>query len=234
MSGQTGAGLRIGAEELSAFFFGLTNKMRDTQRSIILFNQNGLALDFNDFSDTTLTGRVKTSGISNKLLSWGITDNKQGMLYLLQDGNQSLGTVQNAQLEITDLPSGQIFNIEFWQTQGSATAPISSLSNQQVIKRSLKMTLPAFTEDIALKFKSDSVASNLLRTNQLFNWAEQNFSDLFNGQMETFEILGFLARGPYQPNNNYMGTKDGRVYVLGDILGFAEIGSLQVIYESIE
>ncbi|MCK5871654.1 MAG: hypothetical protein KAG26_02410 [Methylococcales bacterium] len=70
-------------------------------------------------------------------------------------------------------------------------------------------------------------ANDLIQSNQVFNWAEKNYPEYFSASNQTtFETSGYLARY-YPQKNNYLGIKNGRVYVFGDIFGgLKDVGSL--------
>jgi len=83
-----------------------------------------------------------------------------------------------------------------------------------------------------LLHRLDKEALNIKKTKTIFNWAEKQFSTLFPNKMDTFELQGFLARGEYNKTKNYMGTKNKKVYVYGDIWGgLKEVGDLDKIYQ---
>jgi len=63
------------------------------------------------------------------------------------------------------------------------------------------------------------LADNLSDSNQLFDWAEENFPQFFSPPGgETFEIDVYLARH-YPDTNIYLGTSGNDVYVHGDLFG---------------
>jgi len=69
----------------------------------------------------------------------------------------------------------------------------------------------------------------------LFNWAEKKYPNIFPEALTTQALDGFFYRGPYPDNGNYMGTKDGRVFVLGDIWGgLIEVGKLKALINNLE
>lgn len=58
------------------------------------------------------------------------------------------------------------------------------------------------------------------KMDQLYNWAEKNYPDLFPGHQTSIEIAGYYARF-YPATNTYLGAKDLEVYVY-----FAKNGEL--------
>lgn len=83
-------------------------------------------------------------------------------------------------------------------------------------------------------FELEAEAS-LENINRLFDWAEQTYSQYFTPPNQaTFELDGYTAR--YYPNtNNYLGVKEGQVYVYGDVFGgLLNVGEFNTFYELIK
>ena len=72
---------------------------------------------------------------------------------------------------------------------------------------------------LSLMFSSPVFADKLDDSNKLFDWAALTYPQYFSpsGQ-ETFTIGGYFARY-YPDTENYLGTKNDRVYVLGKVFG---------------
>jgi len=70
------------------------------------------------------------------------------------------------------------------------------------------------------------VVKNLL-PDYLFDWAEQTYPHYFSpAQQKSFEQSGYTLRY-YLGSNNYVGIKEGRVYVYGDAFsGLVNVGAL--------
>lgn len=87
---------------------------------------------------------------------------------------------------------------------------------------------------LCVLFSPQVYAGKLSDSNILFDWAETNYPDYFSpsGQ-HTFAIEGYLAR--YYPEaDNYLGTKNDRVYVLGMIFGgLQDVGALSDYLDTI-
>ena len=154
-SGQVGTGLRIATDELVFRGMILTNEMRDLQKTFSNFvNGGSVSLDFTDFTFQNLTGRLDaTSAAGKSLRSWGISDGSQGVVYVVQDRNESSGTVNDGRITLSGLRADQLLDIEFWSTLPGATSPMHTVSGKYIgTGNDVVIQLPAFTEDIAVKF----------------------------------------------------------------------------------
>ncbi len=152
-AGQFGTGLRINTEELDWNHYLLTPAMRDTQLVFSTFLTGGsLDIDFAHFSGRSLAGRIAASAAGRALHAWGVSDGLQGVAYVLQDGNVSTGAVSGATLTISGLARNRLFDVEFWSTSAGTTGPISTIQAVWTPTGELVVTLPTFTEDLALKF----------------------------------------------------------------------------------
>ena len=71
------------------------------------------------------------------------------------------------------------------------------------------------------------VADNLSDSNQLFDWAEINYSQFFNPSgKETFQYKDYLVRY-YEGTDSYAGTKQEDVYVYGKVFnGLLHVGKI--------
>lgn len=156
-NGQIGTGLRIAADELMPRGMLLTDGMRDLQKTFSAFvNSSSLSINFGNFNYQNLAGRVSASSTAGKsLLSWGISDGAQGIVYVLHDTNASSGTVSDGVLRIAGLRADQIIDIEVWSTAAGTTAPLSTISDEFVgTGNDFEISLPAFAQDVVLKFKA--------------------------------------------------------------------------------
>ncbi|NOQ15053.1 MAG: DUF3465 domain-containing protein [Methyloprofundus sp.] len=79
----------------------------------------------------------------------------------------------------------------------------------------------------ALLFPFVLQASNLSNSNKLFDFAEREYPELFDpAGSPTFELSDYLVRY-YSKSNNYIGTKQGEVYVYGTIFnGLLKVGNI--------
>ncbi|MCC6675587.1 MAG: hypothetical protein IT436_00460 [Phycisphaerales bacterium] len=162
-SGQAGMGLRISTEELSYALGGgltqgyiLTDGMRAIQKTFAGFlNSSTLALDFANYNFDTLAGRITTTNSSNKAMkAWGSTDGAQGLLYILQDGNRSTGSITGGKVTITGLRPDAVIDAEVWFTLGGVTAAQSVITGLFSPDGTVTFDLPTFTQDVAIKFKA--------------------------------------------------------------------------------
>lgn len=155
-AGQVGSGLRIVGPELLANAFLLTDPMRQSQLTFSRFiASTGVRVDTASMAGQTLSGHISAASAAGKgLLAWGVSDGTQGFAYVLQDGNRSTGTVTDGVLTITGLRRDSVFDVEIWSTAAGASAPLTTLSALHSSRGDLAITLPAFAEDVAIKFKA--------------------------------------------------------------------------------
>ena len=80
---------------------------------------------------------------------------------------------------------------------------------------------------LALLFPLITLASDLSNSNKLFDFAEQEYPQIFfPSGSNTYELSGYLVRY-YSKNENYIGTKDGEVFVYGAIFnGLLKLGKI--------
>jgi hypothetical protein len=151
-SGQTGSGLRMSSSALTFNYQAQTDAMHDTELAISTFMADtSLPLDWTHFAAHPLLGNI-SAGSDKSLLAWGTTDGAQGVAYILQNGNQSSGWVTDGVLTIDGLDDGLIVSAEVWRAD-TATR-IASTDGLLVLGGRLSMNLPAFTTDVAVKFKA--------------------------------------------------------------------------------
>lgn len=81
-------------------------------------------------------------------------------------------------------------------------------------------------------FSLTALADERSEADLLFDWAEKNFSYLFSpANQSSLEIEGYWARY-YPGTDNYVGVKDGMVYVYGEVFGgMQEINTLDNMLE---
>ncbi|MBL8763832.1 MAG: cellulase family glycosylhydrolase [Phycisphaerae bacterium] len=177
-SGLVGTGLRIPADELTpnAFLltdvslpittpssiFNLPGQMRPLQQTFSRFvNSTSLAVSFGSFQSFPLTGLISAAATGRTLLAWGVSDGRQGVAYILQDGNKSNGTVTGATVTIGGLSADVTVDVEIWSTLQGVTGPIATLANLFVSSGTLSFVLPDFTQDVAVKFKARAAAGQV-------------------------------------------------------------------------
>jgi hypothetical protein len=155
-NGQVGTGLRIAADELLFRGMMLTDGMRDVQQTFSRFvNSQTLAIDFGRFAYDNLAGRVNARSPAGKRLhAWGISDGSQGIVYVLQDGNASTGLVADGVLRIRGLRPDQVMDAEVWSTGPGQTSAVGTISGVFVATGEYVLNLPAFSQDVVIKFKA--------------------------------------------------------------------------------
>lgn len=157
-AGQSGTGLRMPSATLAPNGFLLSDAMRGIQSSVRNFTDGisgGVSIDFANFAFKSLAGRLAFSSQSGKSVhAWGISDGSQGIVYLLHDRNITSGTVTDGVVTINGLKRDQMVNVEVWGTGPNQTAPLSTITGTYVGVGVLQITLPAFSEDVVLKFSA--------------------------------------------------------------------------------
>ncbi len=165
-SGQSGMGLRIAANELDFNGYLLTDVMRNEQKVFSTFvTDSTVQLDYTNFNFRSLNGRLTTTGTvsgnaNTPILSWGVSDGSQGVLYVLKDSRSLSGSVTAGKVTITGLRADQVVDIEIWNTSAGTTAATSTVSGKFISDGTLTFDLPSFSTDLAIKFKARA-ASNL-------------------------------------------------------------------------
>ncbi len=82
----------------------------------------------------------------------------------------------------------------------------------------------------ALSVVPDIELNDYPRMDALFDWAESEFSDLFPHAVASQLLFGYYAR--CYDNGVCVGSKDGKIYTVGGVLGvLTEQGPLQVFYD---
>lgn len=164
-SGQVGTGLRINTEELQFNFMLLTDTMRDLQLTFSNFaTSQSLPIDFTRFNLRNLAGDIRATSAAGKVLhSWGVSDGRQGIAYVLQDGNRTSGAVSDGVLTLEGLLADTIFDAEVWSTAPGQAAPLATISGVHAATGTLRLSLPGFAEDVAVKFKARTVARQTQR-----------------------------------------------------------------------
>ncbi len=164
-SGQFGTPLRISTDELNFKIgdvdigggatqplyqgFILTDGMRATEKAVRTLQDNG-PLDWATFSPDPLTGNVfGTASGGQKLLVIGSADDQQAVLYVLQDGRVSTGTVTGGMVELDGMLGDSIYDIAFWNA-GDTTTAIGTLTGVFTDDGTIEITLPDFEGDIVI------------------------------------------------------------------------------------
>lgn len=162
-SGQFGTGLRIATEELN-FPTGtnrtqgyiLTDAMRNSQKALSNFaSSSGVAIDYSRFNYSSLANNLSvTSQAGKKLLSWGVSDRRQGIVYILHNTNLTAGNVTDGKVTISGLQLDSIIDLEIWSTASGTTGPLLTISDKFVSTGQLSFDLPSFATDVAVRFKA--------------------------------------------------------------------------------
>jgi hypothetical protein len=152
-TGQIGQGLRLTGDELTFNLNALTAQMGNVQRALSAVGKYSLlAPALPDFAAAPLAGRITaTSAAGAALLVWGVSDGTRGLVYVLQDGNRTSGTVSDARVVVVGLDPAAHVDVQYWATAGAASTPIASQS-ASASDGTLTLTLPPFGEDVAIVF----------------------------------------------------------------------------------
>ncbi len=87
-------------------------------------------------------------------------------------------------------------------------------------------------EDSGAVYSIELDLSETRRSNIIFDWIERFFANLFPNFLKTFDFKGYLVRGPYERTGNYVGTKNGKLYVFGEQWGgLFEVGEVDDFYQ---
>lgn len=211
-SGQVGTALRIATEELNFSLGGgatqgylLTDAMRASQKTFSNFvNNPSVFIDFADFNFRHLNGDITASFATGKpvksLVHWGISDGRQGIVYVLHDRNVTTGTVSGAKLALKGLRADQVIDVEIWSTDAGATAPIAVRTGLFAGDGSVSIELPDFAADVAIKFRARDPIGQTQRIASVES----------GGRLVTFYLdagMQPMAR-IYNPANNTTVTQD--------------------------
>lgn len=152
-AGQAGQGLRIANDELASNFSSLTGAMRDVQLSMSRFVSGSLYAAFaENFAPASLVGELSLSSAAGKaLLAWGAHDAENGVVYVLQNGNTSSGSVGDGVLTIRGLPDVEQIAVQYWATSGSSSSPLAE-TTATPSGGTVALALPAFDRDLVVVF----------------------------------------------------------------------------------
>jgi hypothetical protein len=182
-SGQAGSGLRIAADELALYHFLLTPMMRELQLTMSRFINalpGTVSIDFSHFTYRNLAGLISAASPSgHSLLSWGISDGAQGIAYILQNSNATVGSVSDAVLSLDGLTPDRILDAEIWSTAPGAVAPLATIHGIWTSGGHIDLALPAFSQDVAVKFTARTLTTT----------PQQSASIAWNNLLVTF-LLG--------------------------------------------
>ena len=160
-SGAAGPGLRLqgGVRSGSTYGLHLSDNMLGTQKTISAFVENGSkdpTFDFTHFPSENWKGRVSVQNTSAEVLVTASSDGTKGLAYLIQDQNETTGTVSGAILSIDEIDTSITgFDAEFWQTGPDQTSPAYTVSGC-VSGNTVNFQVPDFTEEWAVKFYSST------------------------------------------------------------------------------
>jgi hypothetical protein len=150
-SGEAGSGLRWPGKQLDSS--RLSDQMRNYQLAMKHFIDAG-NFHFSGFQPVQIGQDLETSGTSAPIVKTGITDGRQGIVFLLNDERkQTNGTISGASLTVPKLWPGGVFNFEFWDTyDATKTAPTRTVSVTADASGRAVVPLPDFSESQTIKF----------------------------------------------------------------------------------
>jgi len=137
-------------------------------------------------------------------------------------------------IAITDLPE---FTLSYDATLQTYQATIDGFNLNGVYQLSVYASSAGNSDLTSLPatVKIAVTGDNATNINRLFDWAETNYPQFFApaGQ-SSFEYAGYIVRY-YSDTNNYVGIKDGQVYVYGNIFGgLKDVGSFESLLKRVE
>ncbi len=170
-AGQAGTPLRINTEELAPNSYLLTDPLLPDTTGYSMFNIDGnmrplqevlsyfssvstIGFDFATAAREPLLGLLRASSAAHVLRAWGSASETQGVAYVLQDANETTGTVTDGVLTIRGLQRDSIFDVEFWSTAVGTTTPLQTITGLFAGDGTLTIDLPSFATDVALKFRA--------------------------------------------------------------------------------
>ncbi|MEO0715605.1 MAG: fibronectin type III domain-containing protein, partial [Planctomycetota bacterium] len=157
-SGQFGTALRVPSSEMRAYGFISSPGMRDMQERFGEFvTSTSLDIDWSRFDPMPMAGRISLDAGNKVVHAFGVGDGETGVVYLLQDGIVSTGNVTGT-ITIAGLRADALFDIEVWATDPNQTGLRSTISGVYSADGTVTFTLPAFSEDIAIKLKARPTA----------------------------------------------------------------------------
>lgn len=161
-SGAAGAGLRFPSGVFANNGMLLDAYMFGVEKTISKFVENGSKtprFSFRDFPSQNWRGQISISGVTNvntatPILCVGCSDGTQGLAYLLQDQNWSVGVISGAKLVLDGMTTAnRQFTAEFWATGTNVTAASHSVAATMSGSR-VTFAVPAFSGEWAVRFWS--------------------------------------------------------------------------------
>jgi Carbohydrate family 9 binding domain-like len=163
-SGEVGTGLRWPGEMFNDH--ALPDQIRDYQLAAKNFLSGNL--DFSGFQPVQIGQYLEVSNTSYPVVKTGITDGKQGIIFLVNDERRQVnGSISGARLTVPRLAAHGTFTFEFWNSYDeTATTRTSSVSATADGQGEATINLPAFSKTQVIKFyRTDStgpVTGNLV------------------------------------------------------------------------
>lgn len=150
-SGDAGSGLRWPGEMLKDH--KLTAKMRGYQQAMKNFLNAG-NIDFLNFKPYQIGQYIEIAGASGPIVKTGITDGKQGMIFLVNDERKKVnGTISGATMTVPKLAKKGAFNFEFWDSYDiNRTTPVQSMAISADSSGKAVVPLPALSKTQVIKF----------------------------------------------------------------------------------
>jgi hypothetical protein len=164
--GLGGGGIRIGGKEMDDLLPStlslatdgymptpLPMGMRRIQQAAATFNGDfTLGFDYASYRPLPLNGRVAFTGTTKSFIAAGSADADQGMVYITQDLNRTVGIATGASIAISGLHTGDYVDYEIWST-GQDARQLDFQFAVQVVNGKLTIPLPDFNRDLMVRFK---------------------------------------------------------------------------------
>ncbi|MFK5894671.1 MAG: hypothetical protein QM504_15735 [Pseudomonadota bacterium] len=135
---------------------------------------------------------------------------------------------------ITDLPE---FNFGYNVSLQNYQATIDGFNLNGVYQLSVyaKTSGNSDLTSLPATIKIAVTGDNATDINRLFDWAERNYPQYFAPpEQSSYEYSGYIVRY-YPDTNNYVGIKDGQVYVYGNVFGgLKDVGTFESLLKRVE
>lgn len=114
-----------------------------------------LGFDYASYRPTPLGHRASVVGTPKHITTMGSSDGDQGMVYVSQNLNETVGFARGASLLIDGLRCGDFVDYEIWSTDQYARQ-LEFQFSAEVVNGRLTIPLPDFNRDLVVRFKVES------------------------------------------------------------------------------
>jgi len=171
-TGEAGMPLRWPSRVLEDQGPKLTDAMNAYQRNMSDFFR-ATQIDFSQFAGDPWDRHISLDNAN--ILNFSSSDGQQGLLYLLADSRKIASTVNNVNVSINGLNTGN-YQVELWDTY----ANIGTAFERQTVNvaaDTLALNIPSLNKDVMISFKRDSSADQPPVTEPQFSISQASFKD---------------------------------------------------------